>query len=224
MDQPVLAARVREEKGKGAAKRLRRANQMPAVFYGPQTESVMLSVDYPELQHILKQGNVENVVIDLQLESDQGTETKKVMIKDLMIDPVKDVCLHADFLEISMEKEVTVEIPIHLKNTPKGVVNGGILQHVRRELSVSCLPDKLVNVFEVDVAELDIGDSLHVSDIVLPEGIHLLDDDHLTVATVSAPAVVQEEVAEEEEMEEEMAAPEEGEEKAEPEEKKTEEA
>ena len=91
MDQPVLAARLREEKGKGAAKRLRRANQIPAVFYGPETESVMLSVDYPELQRILKQGNVENVVIDLQLESDQGTETRKAMIKDLLIDPVKDI-------------------------------------------------------------------------------------------------------------------------------------
>ncbi len=223
MDQPVLAARVREEKGKGAVKRLRRANQIPAVFYGPKTESVMLSIDYPELQRIIKQGNFENVVIDLQLESGQVTETRKAMIKDLMIDPVKDICLHADFIEISMDKKVTVEIPIHLKNTPKGVVNGGILQHVRRELTVSCLPDKLVNTFEVDVAELDIGDSLHVKDIVLPEGIHLMDDAHLTVAIVSAPAVVKEEIAEEE-VEEEMAAAEEGEGKTEPEEDKTEES
>ena len=93
------------------------------------------------------------------------------MLKELLMDPIKDTCLHADFYEISMDKEITVDIPIRLINTPEGVALGGILQHIRRELTISCMPDKLVDYLELDVADLEIGDSLHIRDIELPEGI-----------------------------------------------------
>ncbi len=213
MDQPVLAARVRKGKGKGAARRLRRDNQIPAIFYGPKTEPVMLAVDYPELNRILKHGSGDNVIIDLQFQSAHGAETRKVMLKELLLDPIKDICLHADFYEISMDKEITVNIPIHLINTPEGVSLGGILQHIRRELTISCLPNNLVDFFELDVESLQIGESLHIRDIDIPEGITSLDEDHLTVAIVAAPTV-QEEAEEEEEGIEgeagEEGAPEEG--------------
>ncbi len=202
MDQPLLAARVRKSKGKGAARRLRRNNQIPAIFYGPKTESIMLAVDYPELKRILKQGSGENILLDLQVQSEQGTETRKVMLKELLMDTIKDTCLHVDFYEISMDKEITVDIPIRLMNTPEGIAEGGILQHIRRELTISCLPGRLVDFFELDVAHLQIGDSLHVRDIELPEGIKSLDEDHLTVAVVAAPTVQEEEEVEEVEGEE----------------------
>jgi len=203
MNQPVLTARIRKSKGKGAAKKLRKMAQVPAVFYGPKTESVMLAVDYPELERLLKQGSSDNVILDLQVQSDQGTETYKAIIKDLLIDPVKDIYLHADFYEISMDKEITVDVPIRLVNSPVGVTDGGILQHIRRKLNISCLPDKMIDALELDVSGLAIGDSLHVEDIDLPEGIVSLEEGHLTVATVAAPTIVEEE--EEEVIEEELA-------------------
>ena len=200
MNNPALDARIRESRGKGAAKRLRRNNQIPAIFYGPKTQSVTLSVDYPELKNILDLAG-ENSIIDLQIKSEQGTDARKVMIKDLVIDPINDTYLHADFYEISMDREITVKIPIHLLNTPVGVTNGGVLQHIRRNLVISCLPDRLIDSFDIDVSDLDIGDSLHVRDLDLQEGITSVDDMHLTVAVVAAPAVVEEE----EEAEEEIA-------------------
>jgi len=203
MEQPLLVARVRKTKGKGAAKKLRKMAQVPAVFYGPKAESVMLAVDYPELERLLKQGSSDNVILDLQVQSDQGSETHKAIIKDIMMDPVKDIYLHADFYEISMDKEITVDVPIRLINSPVGVTEGGILQHIRRKLNISCLPDKMIDALELDVSGLAIGDSLHVEDIDLPEGIVSLEEGNLTVATVAAPTVVEEE--EEEVIEEELA-------------------
>ena len=203
MNQPVLTARIRKSKGKGAAKKLRKMAQIPAVFYGPKTEPVMLAVDYPELERLLKQGSSDNVILDLQVQSDQGTETRKAMLKDLLIDPIKDIYLHADFYEISMDKEITVDVPIRLVNSPVGVTEGGILQHIKRELKISCLPGKMIDVLEMDVSGLDIGDSLHVEDIKLPEGILSLDDGDLTIATVAAPTVAEE--AEKEVIEEGLA-------------------
>ena len=125
------------------------------------------------------------------------------MLKDVLIDPVKDIYLHADFYEISMDKEITVDIPIRLVNSPVGVTEGGILQHIKRELKISCLPGKMIDALELDVSELDIGDSLHVEDIALPEGIVSLEEGDLTVATVAAPTVAEE--VEEEVIEEELA-------------------
>ncbi|MEE9613308.1 MAG: 50S ribosomal protein L25 [Desulfatiglandales bacterium] len=210
MAEIKLSARIRDAKGKEVAKKLRRDDQVPAIFYGPSMDTVKLVVDYPELQKIVTQTAGENVILALQIESDSGSDTRRVMLKELQVDPIKDTYLHVDFYEISMDKEITVDIPIHLVNTPKGVTEGGILQHVRRELTVSCLPDKLVEHLEVDVSELDIGDSVHIQDIGLPDGVNTSQDGHLTVATVVAPSVIAEKV---EEIEEEIE--EEGEEKVE---------
>ena len=205
MDQPRVSARVRKSKGKGAVRKLRKDNVIPAIFYGPQTESVMLAVDYPELESLMKQGRAENVILDLQMQTDSGTENRKAILKDVSIDPVKDTVLHVDFYEISMDREITVDIPIRLTNTPVGVTDGGVLQQITRQLTISCLPDKMIDVLEMDVSGLAIGDSLHVEDIELPEGINSLDEGHLTIAVVAAPTVVEEEVEEEALEEEEVA-------------------
>jgi len=115
--------------------------------------------------------------------------------------------VHADFYEISMDKKITVNIPVQLINTPSGVTDGGILQHIRRQLSVTCLPDKLMSSLELDVSGMDIGDSLHIRDINFPEGVSCDDEEHLTVAIVAAPTIV-------EEPEEDEETGEEGEEEA----------
>ena len=202
MAQYALTARIREQKGKEAAKKIRKDNKVPAIFYGPNTDSLMLNVDHSDLREILKKTAGENIILQLQIESDKGTDTRMVILKELITDPIKNNYLHADFYEISMDRELTVEVPIRLLNTPTGVTDGGILQHVRREITISCLPEKLVDFIEADVSNLGIGESIHVRDIKLPEGITSLEDENMTVAVVMAPSVSAEEEAEEIEEEE----------------------
>ena len=208
MDQPVLIAQTREQTGKGAARRLRRNDQLPAVFYGPGSESTMLAVSYSEFEKIIQSGSGENTLINLEIQAEEGTRKKTAMLKELQSDPVENFYLHADFYEVSMDKEVTVDVAIELTGTSIGVSNGGILENIRREISVSCLPGKLTNTIEVDISNLDIGDALHLEDIQLPEGMTAMEEGHLTVAIVSPPIVEEVEEVEEEEAgeEEEMAA------------------
>jgi len=220
MAQSILSAHVREEKGKGAANKLRRNKQIPAVLYGPNTSPVMLSVNEFDLKTVLKSATGENIVLGLQIDTGKGSETKNVILKELQSDPIKPIYYHADFYEISMDRELTFNIPIHLVNTPAGVADGGILQHVKREVSVSCLPGNLVDYLEVDVSGLQIGGSIHVKEVLFPEGIRSLEDAETTLAVMNAPAAVVEKV--EEEVKEEEAK--EGEEAAAPAEKPSEKA
>lgn len=211
MKQVTLSVRLREEKGKSAARKLRKNNQIPAIFYGPSREPLMLAVNLSDLRGVLKQATSENILLDLRIRGDGERGTSLAMLKELQTEPTKDVYLHADFYEISMDKELTIDVPIVLANTPVGVTNGGILQHIKRELSVSGLPGKLIDALEVDVSGLDIGDSLHVQDIRLPEGVRPLDDGHLAVAVVAAPTVAPGAEGEELQAEAEEAVEEEGE-------------
>jgi large subunit ribosomal protein L25 len=201
-----LTARVRDQKGREEAKRMRRGKRIPAIFYGPKTDSLMLTVDSSALKTIMSKAAGENIILRLQIESDKGTDTKMVILKELVTDPIKDSYVHVDFHEISMDKKITVNVPIRLINTPMGVANGGILQHVKREMAVSCLPDKLLDFIEVDVSNLNIGDSIHFRDIILPEGITSVEEGKLTVAVVIPPSLAAaEEVVEKKEEEGEEA-------------------
>jgi large subunit ribosomal protein L25 len=197
MEQPVLNAQVRENTGKGIARQLRRNQEIPAVFYGPDTKPIMLSLNRPELEMILRHASGENVIFDLRVHEGSTTHSKMAMLKELQVHPIKDVYLHADFYEISLDKEITVDIPIQLVNTPVGVTNGGVLEQIKRELSVTCLPGKLIDALAVDVSHLDLGGSLHVRDITLPEGIATSEDGELAIAVIATPRAEIERPAEE---------------------------
>jgi large subunit ribosomal protein L25 len=197
MAQITLSARVRNTKGKGAARKLRRDKQVPAVFYGPSASTTMLSVNYSDLQSLIKSTSSENIILQLRIESEKGPETRSVILKELQIDPLKPVYYHADFYEIAMDKELTLNIALHLTGTPPGIAKGGILQHVKRDLQVSCLPGDMVESIQVDVSALDIGDAVHVKDIVFPKGITSLEDGDEAVAVVATPHVAAEKVVEE---------------------------
>jgi large subunit ribosomal protein L25 len=201
MDTMQLNSEIRVQTGKGAARRLRSAGKLPAILYGAETEPMMLAMEYSELEKTLKGRAAENIIFDLTINGGKKGQSKKVMIKELQRDPVKRNYLHVDLFEISMAKELEVEIPLDLLNTPIGVDEGGILQHIRREVKAACLPEDLVDKIEVDVSGLDIGQSLHIRDISFPPGLKPLDDEDLTVVTVVAPTV-EAEVEEEEEVEE----------------------
>jgi large subunit ribosomal protein L25 len=204
MDTMQLSSEIRDETGKGAARRLRSSGKLPAILYGAKTDPIMLAMDYSELKKTLSNRAAENIIFDLTINGEKKSQSKKVMIKEIQRDPVKREYLHVDFFEISMAKELEVDIPLDLLNTPIGVEQGGILQHIRREVRAACLPEDLVDKIEVDVSGLDIGQSLHIRDISFPPGLRSLDDEDMTVVTVVAPTVAAEveEEAEEAEIEE----------------------
>ena len=214
MDTMQLSSEIRTQTGKGSARKLRSTGKLPAILYGPETDTIMLTLDCTELEKTLKGKSAESVLLDLRIDSGKKGQSKKVMIKEVQRDPVTRDYLHVDLFEISLKKELEVDIPIHLVNTPIGVTEGGILQHVRREVKVSCMPDDLVDKIDVDVSDLDIGQSLHIGDISFPSGLKSLEDVDVTVVTVVAPRVdeVEEEEVEGEEVEEERVEETEGEE------------
>jgi large subunit ribosomal protein L25 len=195
-----LDTTTRIQTGKGPARKLRGAGRLPAIFYGPKKDPIMLSLDYAQLKKMVKGKSAENIIFDLRIDSDEKAQPKKVMIKEIQRDPVTRDYLHVDLYEIAMEKELEVAIPVYLVNTPIGVSNGGILQQIRRELAVLCMPKDLVGKIDIDVSGLDIGQSLHIEDISFPPGLKSAEDSSLTIATVVAPTttVEEEEVAEEE--------------------------
>jgi large subunit ribosomal protein L25 len=196
MAQITLSASVRKNTGKGAANKLRRNQQIPAILYGPNTDPLMLSIRELDLRTVLKAATGENIILGLQIDKGNGSETRTVMLKELQADPIKPVYYHADFYEIPMDKELMFDIAIHLVNTPVGTTNGGILQHVKRDVSVSCLPQNLVDFLEIDVSGLDIGGSVHIRDIVFPPGIRSNEEGDMTVAVVNAPSLAAEKVEE----------------------------
>ena len=186
MTQLALAARIRTETGKGAARRLRQNKQVPAIFYGPGADPVMLTLEEVHLLRLEKAGKGENAILDLKIETDQGEIVKKVMVKELVIDPVKNNFIHADFYEISNDRELTLPIHVRLRGIPKGVTDGGgILQQIRRELVICCFPDKLIESLDVDISDLDVGEKVRIRDLPLPEGVRAVDEGNLTVAVIN---------------------------------------
>jgi large subunit ribosomal protein L25 len=178
----------------------------PAVFYGPEVAPIPLILQTRDLEPLITTGAGENILIDLNIEDGKSTQSHRAMIKEIQVDPVKQHILHVDLYAISMDKKISVEVPITLMGTAVGVSEeGGILQQVSRTLEVSCLPDQIPDTFELEVTDLTIGDSLHVSDLKIPEGIEVMAEDELTIASVVPPTKVEEiepEVLEEEEVEE----------------------
>jgi large subunit ribosomal protein L25 len=206
MSNYTIAADVRDTTGKGAARKLRREGKIPAVLYGRKTEPIMLAVDAVKLERLLRQGAGESSLIDVQVRRDTKTDPHTVILKELQIDPVKQFYRHADFHEIAMDEEITLEIPIELLGTPAGVEQGGILENIRRYLTISCLPGKLVDKISFDVSEMGVGDTIHIKDIPLPAGLTAQEEGDLAVATVAAPSVEAEPSGEAGEEEEEEGA------------------
>ncbi|HVO85273.1 MAG TPA: 50S ribosomal protein L25/general stress protein Ctc [Syntrophobacteria bacterium] len=205
MHTVALSAEVRKTLGKGAARSLRSQSLVPAVLYGRDIESTLLSVSPGDLEKATSTASAENILIDLTITDGQSTRNQRAMIREIQVDPVKRTILHVDFLGISMDRQITVEAPINLVGDPIGVAAGGMLQQVVRSVEISCLPDRIPDTLELDVSSLTMGHSLHVSDLRVPDGVELLSDPRLTIATVLAPK----------RMEEKPAAPAEGEELAE---------
>ncbi len=210
-----MSVAVRHKTGKEIARKLRNQGLIPAIIYGPGSEPVPLAVKANELKKILYRYRGEQILFNLTLEDNGSTTQKMALVKELQYHPVTDEILHVDFYEISMEREVEVEVPIVLVGKAKGVEAGGHLQQLLQTMTVSCLPGAIPDKIEVDVTELEIGDVIHVRDLTPPEGVRYLDNPDEAVVTILAPEaeeVTTEEAAEEAE---ETATPETGKESSE---------
>jgi large subunit ribosomal protein L25 len=212
MNDISLNAKTRIIKGTQAVKKLRRNGIIPAVVYGAGEKSIHLELEEKTFLKLLRSGVSESVIFTLKIDDDSSNE-KKVLIREIQHDPVWGKIMHIDFQHISMEKKITVSIPIHLVGVAAGVADGGILQPSIRELEIECLPGDIPGRVEVDVSNLKIGDAIHIRDIHLDKATILTDLDG-SVVSVVPPSVYKEpevKVAEEVAAEPEVV----GEEKAE---------
>jgi large subunit ribosomal protein L25 len=217
-----LQATVRKSVGNGPARVLRRSGQIPAILYGRGTEPVLLSVNTKDLEKILKKGNFGQFILNLVIQNGKEV-TKPAMIKELQAHPLSGSLIHIDFYEIDMNRQIRVMVPVVIKGHSVGVEEGGMLNIVRRELEVFCLPGDIPESFEIDISGLAIGDSIHLADVPMGENVEVDTDVNYTVVTVLSPKVEEEVVVEgEEELEgaEEGAEGEAAEAEAKPEEEK----
>ena len=186
MAENVLSADNRTATGKGANRRLRVAGHIPGVIYGKGRDTQPVVLDPKALEAVLhKSGAGLNTLIDLSV----AGRTDTVLVKELQRDPVYGRYMHVDFFQVDLTQKITVSVPIHFVGKARGVEFGGILDHPLRELEVECLPRAIPEFVEVDVSALEIGQSIHVSELRLPEGVAVMTDGALPVASVVLPAV-----------------------------------
>jgi len=217
----TIPAQPRTGTGKGPARATRRNGRVPAVVYGAKKDPSLISLDPRDLMRALRAGSFMATVFDVDVEG----KAERVLPRDVQFDPLSDAPLHVDFLRVSAATTVTVNIPVAFLNEEEapGLKRGGLLNVVRHDIEANCRADAIPHHIEVDLTGLDIGDSVHISMVPLPDGVQpTITDRDFTVATIAAPTVVQEEAAEvaaEEAAEGEEGEAPEGEEEAKGEEK-----
>jgi large subunit ribosomal protein L25 len=186
-----------------ASHRLARDNRIPAVLYGPGRETLSLSVDRHDFELLMAHHASGSMIVELQVEGEK--KPINAMIRELQTSPVKGQIVHVDFLVVQMDKPVRAAITLRFVNDPVGVKAGGVLTMNFHEVNVEAKPGDLPEAIDIDVAALEIGDSLHVGDIVAPSGVAILDDSEEVLVSVQPPRVeVEEEVGVEGETEPEI--------------------
>lgn len=207
-DALTLPAEARERAGKGASRALRREGRVPAVIYGGKEEPTPIHVEAKELVRQLGTGHFMNSIVMIDVDGKQV----RTLPKDVAMHPVSDRPVHVDFLRLAKDAKIHVNVPVVFVNeeASPGLKKGGVLNVVRHELELVCESDKIPGEIELDVTGLEVGDSIHISSVVLPEGSEsAITDRDFTIATVVAPSALKR--AESEEGEEELAEGEEAE-------------
>ncbi len=187
--QVKLSARPRPEAGRNAVKQVRARGAVPAVIYGAHETPANLEVDRKAIETVLAHAANEHVLVDLDIDG----ANKLSLIQEIQRHPVRGDILHIDFHAVSRTETVTSEVPIEPTGEAVGVkTGGGLLQQQLRTLEIECLPQNLPDLLVVDVSALNVGESIHVKDIKLPEGVSALSDADITVFLVSEPTVAEE--------------------------------
>ena len=188
-----LSAARREGLGKGGARKARAAGKIPGVLYGHREQPIPVAIESRAFQLALRHHKGGNAIVTLSVEGGEHT----ALIRDVQYDPIDHNILHLDFQRISLTETVEVKVNIHLTGLPVGVKDGGgILEHIVREVEVRCLPTAIPSAIDVDVTRLNIGDSIHVRDLAVPD-VTILSEPDATIATVVPPTVIEEKPAEE---------------------------
>ncbi|MGB1714427.1 MAG: 50S ribosomal protein L25/general stress protein Ctc [Arenicellales bacterium] len=198
----VLNAQSRDVFGTGASRRQRRDSHIPAVVYGAGKDNETVTLDHDQVMHSLEKEAFHSAIIDL--ETDAGSQ--QVILREVQMHPHRPLVLHMDFQRIKATEKLHMKIPLHFDGAdvaPGVKADGGILAHAITELDITCLPKDLPEYIAVDVSELGMNESIHLSDITLPEGVELTvtayhEGEDPAVATIAAPKVVEEESASEE--------------------------
>jgi large subunit ribosomal protein L25 len=207
MKELNLTAAKRDGTGKGINRRLRQTGEIPAIVYGPETTPIPVKLSYKNLYRALHGAPLSNI-INLTIEGDDKP-MRKVLIREIQKNPVTGELVHLDFHHIAMDRPITLTVPVETVGLPIGVKNfGGIVEHIRRDIEISCLPTHIPELIQIDISELNIGASLHVANLKV-ENVTILTDPGQTLVTVVAPTVIKAAAAEE------VAAVAEGEEGAE---------
>ena len=192
MATATLTATPRTETGKGVARSLRRDGQIPGVIYGHAREALPVVVPTRELERLLGSISAGSTVVELDLDG----KTSRTLIREVQRHPFKKQILHIDFQELVAGETVVVHVPLVFVGTPEGVrLGGGVLDQVMHDLEIEVDPANMPNHIDVDITNLGIGHSLHVSDIPLPPGVTVLSDEDATVCVLSAPKVAEEPAA-----------------------------
>ncbi|MBB3309212.1 large subunit ribosomal protein L25 [Rhizobium sp. BK196] len=195
-----LKAEARERVGKGSARELRRNGFIPAVIYGDKQAPISIAINTNEVTKRIHAGGFMTTVATIDVDG----KKYQVLPKDYQLDPVRDFTMHVDFLRVSGNTQVTVEIPVHFVNEEKspGLKVGGVLNIVRHEVEVHCPANAIPEFFTVDLSGHKIGDSIHISEVTLPKGVTpVIADRDFTIATIIAPAAGVDETAAEGEAE-----------------------
>ncbi|HEY0833070.1 MAG TPA: 50S ribosomal protein L25/general stress protein Ctc [Azospirillum sp.] len=190
----ALAAEARGRAGKGTARQTRRDGRIPAVIYGGKQTPIMISLEKRAFDRILHQPGFFTHLFDVTVDG----ATHRVLPRDVQFHPVTDNALHIDFLRVSGDTRITVEIPVEFVNQEKspGLKKGGVLNIVRHEIEVTCAADNIPEHITVSTEGFDVGDSIHVSSVTLPEGVKPTIDRDFTIATIAAPSGLKSEAAE----------------------------
>jgi large subunit ribosomal protein L25 len=182
MAEQKLVASVRQESGKGVARKLRADGRVPAVLYGQGADPIAMSVDARELSHLLHAGGA-NVLVDLVVDGREHL----AMPREIQRDHIKGRYWHVDFLAVSRTEKITVDVPIRINGEAAGVKLGGVLEHHLWEVSVECFPTDVPEAIDIDVSPLDIGDSIKVGDLTVPDGGEITSNPEDSVVAVQQP-------------------------------------
>lgn len=199
MDSLKLSAQQREGSGSRQAQRLRKNGFLPCVVYDSAGKSFSIQINRHALEILLRNRQGQNLILDLEIEGDKA---RKVLLKDIQQDHIKDHLLHADFLEISMTRKIRIPVPVILVGEPIGVTQqGGVMEHLLRSVEVECLPGDIIKEFVLDVSSLSIGDTLSVRDIKTDPKLTILTMPAIAVVSVQIPRFEEEEKPAEEAVE-----------------------
>ena len=181
---------MRTAVGRNAVKKIKATGLVPAVIYGANQETQPLSVNAREINNLLARASSEHVLVDLEISGGEQVQNRLALIQEVQHHPLRRNILHVDFHAVQEDEEIHAEIPITTLGEPTGVKNfGGVLEHSLHALDVKCLPRDLPESIQIDVSGLNVGDAIHVKDVVLPEGVTAAAAPDLTVIRVAAPKV-----------------------------------